>query len=329
MEFSELGRLAGGHVEARIIQAAVQLSVFDTLSENPSSWRSVAATLHLEPRATELLLNALTALELLEKTGELFSLTPVAAKYLVRGSPHYLGGMILFDASLWNCWEHLADSVRSGKPPRAADMYQDDPDETKVFIAGMDSLVKARGDGGVLARSIDWTKVSKLLDVGSGPGTYPIHLCREFRGLSATIFDLPGTLQITQRYVREAKMEARIRLVPGNYRTDPIPGTYDVVFLSNIIHGEDDEENRRLMAKLFSNLEPGGRVIVKDHILDETRANPPVGAIFSLLMLLTTAGGRCYSFNEIKTWMERAGFSRIQQIDLPHPLTSSLVIGTK
>jgi SAM-dependent methyltransferase len=329
MEFSELGRIASGHVEARIIQAAVQLSVFDTISNNPSTSRSVAAALHLEPRATELLFNALAALELLEKTGEFFSLTPVAAKHLVRSSLHYLGGMILFDASLWNCWEHLADSVRSGKPPRPANMYQDNPDETTVFIDGMDSLVNARGDADVLARLVDWAKVSKLLDVGSGPGTYPIHLCREFPGLFATIFDLPGTLQITQRYVRKATMEERISLVPGDYRTDAIPGNYDVAFLSNIIHGENYEVNQRLIAKLFSNLRPGGQVIVKDHILDETRANPPVGAIFSLLMLLTTAGGRCYSFNEIKTWMERAGFSEVRQIELPHPLTSSLVIGTK
>jgi hypothetical protein len=46
-------------------------------------------------------------------------------------------------------------------------------------------------------------------------------------------------------------------------------------------------------------------------------------------MLLTTTGGRCYNFSEIKTWMERAGLSQVQQIDLPHPFTSSLVIGTK
>jgi hypothetical protein len=48
-----------------------------------------------------------------------------------------------------------------------------------------------------------------------------------------------------------------------------------------------------------------------------------------LLMLLTTDGGRCYSFGEIKSWMEKAGLSQIHQIDLPPPLNSSLVIGTK
>jgi hypothetical protein len=80
---------------------------------------------------------------------------------------------------------------------------------------------------------------------------------------------------------------------------------------------------------LVANLKAGGRLIVKDHILDDSRTTPPVGAIFSLLMLLTTASGRCYSFNEIKLWMERAGLTNIEQINLPAPLTSSLVIGTR
>jgi hypothetical protein len=80
---------------------------------------------------------------------------------------------------------------------------------------------------------------------------------------------------------------------------------------------------------LAANLSAGERLVVKDHILDDNRTTPPVGAIFSLLMLLTTESGRCNSFNEIKSWMERAGLSRLQRIDLPPPLTSSLVIGAK
>ena len=329
MEFSELGRLASGHVEARIIQAAVQLGIFDQIGSAATESRSLAGSLHLEPRATEMLLNALAAIELLEKHDEFFSLTPVAAKYLIQSSPQYLGGIILFDASLWNCWERLPDAVRSGKPARPANMYQDDAKETEIFIDAMDSLVKARGDAAIVASVIDWKQVTDLLDIGSGPATYPIQLCQKFPRLRATIFDLTGTLKITERYVCEAGLENRIRLIGGDYRTDPIPGDYDIIFLSNIIHGEGFENNRALIRKLVSNLKPGGRIVVKDHILDESRAHPPVGAIFSLLMLLTTESGRCYSFNEIKSWMEPAGLSQVQQIDLPPPLTSCLVIGAK
>ncbi|HEX5603919.1 MAG TPA: methyltransferase, partial [Pyrinomonadaceae bacterium] len=113
------------------------------------------------------------------------------------------------------------------------------------------------------------------------------------------------------------------------YRSDRMPGNYDVIFLSNIIHGESPERNAALLKKLAVNVNPAGRIVIKDHILDESRADPPVGAIFSLLMLLTTDGGRCYSFAEIRSWLELAGLKHVRQIDLPPPLTSSLVIGAR
>jgi hypothetical protein len=57
---------------------------------------------------------------------------------------------------------------------------------------------------------------------------------------------------------------------------------------------------------------------------------PPAGAVFSLLMLLTTAKGRCYSFSEVKGWLEKTGFGRIAEIPLPSPpFTSSLVVAEK
>jgi hypothetical protein len=329
MDFTELMRLAGGHLEARLIQAAVELAIFDGLENSAGTAEAVANRLKLEPKATELLLNALASLELLHKRAEYFSLTEAAAKYLLKSSPQYVGAMIRFESALWSCWEKLPEAIRSGQPVRPPNMYQDQAAETEIFINAMDSLVKARGDATVTANAIDWSGIAELLDVGSGPATYPIALCQRFQKLRATIFDLPGTLAISERYVREAGMAERIRLIAGDYRKTPIPGSYDVIFLSNIIHGESFESNRSLILKLVSNLKPGGQIVVKDHILDDSRTTPPVGAIFSLLMLLTTESGRCYSFSEIKSWMEQAGLSRVQQINLPPPLTSSLVIGTR
>jgi hypothetical protein len=271
----------------------------------------------------------LASLGLLHKKEEYFSLTEAAAKYLLKSSPQYLGAMIRFESSLWSCWEKLPEAIRSGQPVRPPNMYQDDPTETEIFIEAMDSLVKARGDAEVVANAIDWSGMTELLDIGSGPASYPIAFCERFPNLHAKIFDLPGTLAITERYVREAGMTERIRLIAGDYRKDPIPGDYHIIFLSNIIHGESFEINRSLIRKLVSNLKLGGQIVVKDHILDDSRTSPPVGAIFSLLMLLTTESGRCYSFNEIKSWMDHAGLSRVERLDLPAPLTSSLVIGVK
>ena len=329
MNVSELMSLAGGHVEARIVQTAVELKIFDALSDSAKTAETLARELNLDTPATELLLNALAALKLIQKEGEEFSLDEIAEQFLVTSAPRYLGGMIRFDASLWSCWEKLEQALRTGRSVRPANMYQDVAQETETFIDAMDSLVKARGDADLLANAIEWRGVSELLDIGSGPATYPIALCRKFPELRATIFDLPATLKLTERYVAQAGMRERIDLIPGDYRSDPIPGNYDVIFLSNIVHGEDCAKNQALIGKLAGNLKAAGRVVIKDHILDDSRANPPVGAIFSLLMLLTTEGGRCYSFSEIKAWLVSAGLRQIHQVDLPPPLTSCLVIGTK
>jgi hypothetical protein len=329
MNFSQLMALASGHGPARIVQTAVVLGIFDALESSPQAAKQVATKLNLEPNATELLLNALAALDILQKREEYFYLSDSAKQYLLQNSARYVGGMILFEDLSWQSWANLPEAIRTGRSARPADMYQDDSNETEIFINAMDSLVKARGDAEVLINALDWRGVRELLDVGSGPATYPIALCRSLTEVRATIFDLPGTLKITERFVREAEMSKRINLIAGDYRRDPIPGKYDVILLSNIIHGESYRKNQALICKLALNLKPSGRMVIKDHILGESRANPAVGAIFSLLMLLTTEGGRCYSFGEIKNWMEGAGLSQIQQIDLPPPLTSSLVVGAR
>ncbi len=230
MDFTELMRLAGGHVEARLTQTALELAIFDALENSAATAEAVANRLKLEPMATELLLNSLASLELLRKQEECFSLTAAAAKYLLKSSPQYLGAMIRFESSLWSCWEKLPEAIRSGQPVRPPNMYQDDPTETEIFIKAMDSLVKARGDAEVVANAIDWSGMTELLDIGSGPASYPIAFCERFPNLHAKIFDLPGTLAITERYVREAGMTKRIRLIAGDYRKDPIPGDYNTHF---------------------------------------------------------------------------------------------------
>jgi SAM-dependent methyltransferase len=329
MDFQQLSGLISAHAEARIVHAAVELGVFDAIGEKHLTAVELSAALGSDTAATELLLNSLAALSLLEKANGIFALHDSAKKYLVSTSPTTLCGMIRFEAANWDCWGKLADSIRTGQPARPPNMYQDDAHETATFIEAMDSLVNARGDAEVLAQALDWHRVESLLDIGSGPATYPIHLCRRYPQLRAAIFDLPATLRVTERFVRAAAMAERIRLIAGDYRHDAIPGSYDLIFLSNIIHGENSEKNATLMAKLARHLNPGGRVVIKDHILDATRARPPVGAIFSMLMLLTTDGGRCYSFDEIKAWLEQAGLHSIREIVLPPPMTSSLVIGVK
>lgn len=331
MDFSTVAGMAGGHAEARAIQIALKLGIFERLGAGALEAGELAAAIGGEPRATAILANALVALGLLQKTAGRYLLEQSAQRFLVEASPEYLGGMILFDAELWNEWGHLEDSIRTGAPARTTDMFQSTPAATARFIAAMDSLVRARGDDRWTAEHLDLGGARTLADLGGGPGTYLVEFLRRYPALRGALWDLPATLEVARGMLtrRTPTLLPRIDLRAVDYLAGELPGPVDAIFMSNIIHSENAPANEALMAKCFRALAPGGLLAVKDHIMNRDLTEPAAGAVFSLYLLLTTRG-RDHSFDETAGWMRAAGFTGIRMTTLPHPpFTSSIVSARK
>jgi hypothetical protein len=327
MEFPELVAMAGAHAEARAIQVALKLGVFELLALRSLNESEMAGTLGTDQRGTMLLANAMVALGLLEKHGGNYRLSGAADRYLVKSSPEYLGGMILFDEAIFPYWAKLEDSVRSGAAARSPDMFQSAPEEAERFIRAMDSLTRARGDAAWVADHLDLAGVRTIADLGGGPGTYLAAILRRHLQIQGAIWDLPATLKVTRRILeeREPDVTARIELLEVDYLKPPLPGPADAVFMSNIVHSEQEADNTHLMARCFDAISPGGLIVLKDHVMNLELTDPRAGAVFSLYLLLTTRG-RDYSFDEIAGWLSAAGFidTKMQRLPSP-PFTSSLV----
>ena len=331
MDFAELAALASGHAEARAIQTALKLGIFEVLEASPLDDAALAEAVSGNRRATAILANAMAALELLDKRANRYSLTEASRRYLVRTSPEYLGGLILFDEAIFQTWAHLEQTIRGGVPARPTDMFQSRPEETERFIRAMDSLTRARGDPVYVADRLDLSRVTRLGDIGGGPGTYSVAMLRRWPHLRAAIYDLPATLEVARRILREREPAAleRIDLVRFDYLYDEIPARCDALFMSNIIHSEDESDVAQIFRKCFRGLESGGLLIVKDHIMNADLTEPRAGAIFALYLLLTTRG-RDYSYDEVSRWMRAAGFVDVRHETLPSPpFTSSMVIAHK
>jgi SAM-dependent methyltransferase len=331
MDFAELAALASGHAEARAIQTALKLGIFDILAPAPLDDAALAGAISTNRRATALIANAMVALELLDKRDGRYSLTDTSRRYLLRSSAEYLGGLILFDESIFETWAHLEQTIRSGAPARIPDMFQSRPEETERFIRAMDSLTRARGDPAYVAQRLDLSRVSLLADIGGGPGTYAVAMLHRWPHLRAAIYDLPATLEVARRILTEREPAAleRIDLVRVDYLYDEIPGPCGALFMSNIIHNENETANAELFRNCFRALVPGGLMIIKDHIMNADLTAPRPGAIFALYLLLTTRG-RDYSFDEVSRWLADAGFVDINHEELPSPpFTSSMVIARK
>ena len=331
VDFSEIAAMASGHSEARAIQVALKLGLFEAIAKSSLDADELARAIGAESRAVRILADALVAMGLMTKVTGRFRLDTGARDFLVRSSPRYVGDMILFDAELWSTWGKLEETVRTGKPSRLPDMFQGTPQETSRFIRAMDSLVRARGDAGYVASFLDLSGVQTVADLAGGPGTYMAALARRWPALRPALWDLGPTLNVAREILaeRESDVANRIALVEVDYLRDELPSPVDMIFMSNVIHSEDEETNAMLMRKCLRALAPGGTLVIKDHIMNEERTDPRAGAVFALYLMLTTRG-RDYSFNEVARWLSGAGFGQIGEHKLPMPsFTSSLVTARK
>ena len=100
-----------------------------------------------------------------------------------------------------------------------------------------------------LARDLDLSGRHRLLDLGGGPGTYAAHFCRANPDLAATIYDLDSSRQFAEGVCRRLGVADRVTFIPGDYLRDPVPGGFDVVWMSQIFHAEPPEGCRLILEK--------------------------------------------------------------------------------
>lgn len=310
--------------ESRAVLTAVELDVF-TVVEAGATASDAAAKIGADARATELLLNALVAAGLLQKDGDLFRNTPIAARHLSAHGKDDNRAAIMHTAHLWNTWSTLTDSVRRGTAAPLKDMEERGDQWTVPFIAAMHRNATDRASAVVHAVGV--ANARRMLDVGGGSGAYAIAFAQANPQLFVDVLDLETVLPIADGHIEQAGLSHRVRTRAGDLRTEQLGCDYDVVFVSAICHMLDETGNRDLLRRCYEALAPNGRVVVQDFILEADKTSPKTAALFSLNMLVGTRAGRSYSEPEYAGWMEAAGFADVHRVRLPGP--AGLMIGTR
>ncbi|MFH1071729.1 MAG: methyltransferase [Candidatus Glassbacteria bacterium] len=306
----KISSIARGFMGSVVLTAAAELELFTLLAEGPLSPLEVADRLGLDRRATEIFLRALAGMELVVAGNGKFGNSEIAESFLVRGRPYYQGDIIRHNANIHRRWIELPEVLRTGRPAQGVRTAKDSR-LRRDFILGMKNSAILGAQR--LAAEIDVASARRLLDVGGGPGTYAIEFCRHNPRLTASVFDLPPVIgEITREQVNEAGLQDRIECIGGDYLKDSLGEGYDLVLVSNIIHSLGEAEIRRLFAGCRKAAAPGGRIVVKDFLLDEDRIAPAFASLFAVNMLTGTESGNCYTAGEVRQWLEEAGFSGLE-----------------
>ncbi|MGB9609406.1 MAG: methyltransferase [Bryobacteraceae bacterium] len=310
LTFDELQSKMRGFQESRILLTAVELDLFTHVGSGATA-TEVARRAGTDPRATEILLNALAAIgALLKKNGAFFN-TPATAQYLVAGSPDFARPALMHTVHLFDSWAALTQCVRAGTAVHRPDPEAADPQWTESFIEAMHW--RAQKDAAELARIGRARNVRRMLDVGGGSGVYSIAFAKANPALHAEVFDREPVTRIARRHILAEGLEDRVTTRVGDLTRDDLGSGYDLVLLSAICHMLSPEENRSLLARCFRALAPGGRLLIRDFILDPGKTSPPQAALFAVNMLVNTRGGSTYTEEEYTAWLREAGFAGISR----------------
>jgi ubiquinone/menaquinone biosynthesis C-methylase UbiE len=306
-------RQACSYWQSRILLTALRFDLFTVLADEALSATVLATRIGAAERGLTALLDALVALGLLVKQDHHYANTPFASIALNRNQPSFCGSMPLFDAHCWELWDRLEDTIRSGSSQGQDSLFYTDPLGTELLLRALhaDALRLAPA----LAARFDLGRHRRLLDLGGGAGTYAVACCQASPELTAVLFDLPGPLALAQTVVSAAGLTDRITLIAGDFRTDALPRGFDLVLLSNILHGQSAETNQRIFGEVYRALEPAGELVLRDVLMNEDRTSPTFGALFTVNLLLHSASGRCYTFSEVNGWLTEAGFRDLEILE--------------
>jgi hypothetical protein len=313
---------------APTLAVADELGLFQALEGNAASATGLASTLGIEVRATEAIAGLMSSLGFLSLVDSRFQLTDVARTYLLPSSPYYWGGMLrrIRDNPL-DC-RKLIDSLRRGNAlaeARLNSMWQAPAPPPEALVAFTHAM-HAHSFSLAMRTIRSFDLGTHLLDVAGGSGSYSIAAALAHPALTCTLLDLPAVCDVAEAYAAELGVGARFSTTKADMFAAPWPTGHDRVLLADVLHDWDDENCRALAARSFDALPSGGRILVHEMLLDETKAGPPAAIAYSVIMVFVTRG-RQRSATEIQHLLASAGFSAIRVI--PTANGYSIVEGTR
>ncbi len=295
-----------GYHPACVVIAAAELDVFTSLHGRPMSAADLADRIQGDPRATAILLDALAAMRLLIKRGGVYEVPAPVAELLTETGARCSLGMVRHQGNCLRRWGQLSRVTRTGRPVEGEVSIRGAKADLASFIRAMHEVSDPVAP--TLVASLGPLSFSHLLDIGGASGTWTVPFLRRHPTAMATIFDLPEVIPMAESLLTTAAVRDRVRLVPGNFYTDALPTESDLAWVSAIVHQNSREQNRALFGKIFAALVPGGRILIRDFVMDETRTEPPAGAYFAVNMLVSTPGGGTFTFQELRDDLAAVGF---------------------
>jgi ubiquinone/menaquinone biosynthesis C-methylase UbiE len=313
-----------------IISAAVNNKVFEALQSRAKTVQQVNKETGASERGLRAIMDALVGLELLKKDRQSrYSLTPESEAFLIGDKPGTLAGFFgSILPTMISRWLKLSDIVREGRPAIAVNQ---ETEGTEFFGQLVETIIPMSYTGA--QKLADHLKLAtakdgkRAIDLAAGSGIWGIALAQKSPRVRVTAVDWAGMIPTTKRITEKFGVRDRFNFIEGDLLEANFGNGYDVATLGHILHSEGEERSRQLLKKVFRALKSRGTIAIAEWLVNDDRTKPLPSLMFSVQMLVNTEKGDTFSFNEIKSWLEDAGFRKVRKLEAPGP--SPLILAMK
>ncbi|WP_395743238.1 methyltransferase [Prosthecobacter sp.] len=297
---------------ADMVTAALSVDFFTWLSGNPSSLEGICGHFGFTERPCDTMMTLFAANGWVKNEGGAFHTTEVVREFLCAGTvwevrPYFAS---LHDRPIAR---DFLEVLKTDKPAgwsgdkAAFDWHKamEQEDFARKFTAAMD----CRGVylSQALAKKLDLTGRTCLLDIGAGSGIYACAITAQHPHMKAVAFDQAPVDRIAGKLIEERGCAERVSVATGNM-FEGMPSGCDVHLFSNVLHDWGVPEVKKLLAASHAALPKGGLLIIHDAIINADKTGPLHVAEYSCLLMHSTQG-KCYSTGEYATLLDEAGFT--------------------
>jgi len=210
-----------GFWASKTLLSAVELELFSRLADGPKTGPELQGAMGLHPRGTYDFLDALVALGLLQREGAgetgKYGNTPSTARFLVKQSPHYIGGILeMANARLFRFWSDLTSALKTGKPQNEIKetgksmfgaLYAD-PARLEQFMDAMSGI--SMGNVTAFAEKFDFSRYKTLADIGGATGQLSSIIAARHPHMQCRTCDLADVRPIAERRLNERNLGSRV-----------------------------------------------------------------------------------------------------------------------
>jgi len=296
--FGTLWEISTMYWLSRCLHVATEMGVADALGPEPETAEALAKKVGANPDRLYRVIRLLASHGIFDVKGGRISHS-AASQVLRADHPQSMRGFVRIMALpiMWEAYGNLEHAVRTGE--FAADFFkhmQGNQAAATVFNEGMTAKAHAQTAG--ILGSYDWSKFSKIADIGGGRGHLLKAVLEVAPKATGVLVDLPHVMA-------EVTPSPRLELKASDFFKDPMPSC-DAYVVMQVVHDWDDESVTTILSGLHKAAPAGAKLLVIETILPEDPG--PHWAKLLDIQMLCAHKGRERTRAEYEAVMTKSGF---------------------